>query len=67
MLDDVLSCSAVGSLDTVRQALHAFVQRTGANELMIVSQIFDHEARLQSYDIVAHAMQTASESPIGPG
>ena len=67
MLDDVLSCSAVGSLDTVRQALQAFVRRTGADELMIASQIFDHEARMQSYDIAAHASQTASESPIGAG
>lgn len=58
MLDDVLSCSALGSLSTVRQALHAFVERTGADELMISSQIFDHEARLQSYDITAQAVQT---------
>jgi luciferase family oxidoreductase group 1 len=67
MLDDVLSCGVVGSLDTVRQALHAFLQRTGADELMITSQIFHHEARMQSYDIAARAMQMASESPIGPG
>jgi alkanesulfonate monooxygenase SsuD/methylene tetrahydromethanopterin reductase-like flavin-dependent oxidoreductase (luciferase family) len=59
MLDDVLSCSAVGSLTTVRQALHAFVERTGADELMITSQIFDHEARMQSYDITAQAVQPA--------
>ncbi len=59
MLDDVLSCSAVGSLTTVRQALHEFVERTGADELMITSQIFDHEARMQSYEIAAHAAQPA--------
>ncbi|MGH8302564.1 MAG: LLM class flavin-dependent oxidoreductase [Steroidobacteraceae bacterium] len=59
MLDDVLSCSAVGSLSTVRQGVHAFVERTGADELMITSQIFDHEARMQSYDITAHALQKA--------
>jgi len=59
MLDDVLSCSAIGSLATVRQALHEFVERTGADELMITSQIFDHEARMRSYDITAHAVQTA--------
>jgi alkanesulfonate monooxygenase SsuD/methylene tetrahydromethanopterin reductase-like flavin-dependent oxidoreductase (luciferase family) len=59
MLDDVLSCSAVGSLITVRQALHSFVERTGADELMITSQIFDHDARMKSYDITAHAVQTA--------
>ncbi|AMO22610.1 LLM class flavin-dependent oxidoreductase [Ramlibacter solisilvae] len=59
MLDDVLSCSAIGSPTTVRQALQAFVERTGADELMITSQIFDHEARMKSYDITAHAVQPA--------
>jgi luciferase family oxidoreductase group 1 len=53
MLDQVLSCSAIGSPATVRQALHAFVARTGADELMITSQMFDHTARLQSYEITA--------------
>jgi luciferase family oxidoreductase group 1 len=55
MLEDVLSCSAIGSPATVRQALHAFVERTGADELMITSQIFDHQARLRSYEIAAAA------------
>jgi luciferase family oxidoreductase group 1 len=59
MLDEVLSCSAVGSLTTVRQALHAFVERTGADELMITSQIFDHEARMRSYAITAQAARPA--------
>ena len=59
MLDEVLSCSAVGSLATVREGLHAFVERTGADELMIVSQIFDHEARMESYGITARAVQSA--------
>jgi alkanesulfonate monooxygenase SsuD/methylene tetrahydromethanopterin reductase-like flavin-dependent oxidoreductase (luciferase family) len=54
-LEDVLSCSAIGSPATVRQALHAFVERTGADELMITSQIFDHQARLRSYEIAAAA------------
>ncbi len=35
LLDQVLSCSAVGSPEVVRAALRAFVQRTGADELMI--------------------------------
>jgi alkanesulfonate monooxygenase SsuD/methylene tetrahydromethanopterin reductase-like flavin-dependent oxidoreductase (luciferase family) len=56
MLDDVLSCSAIGSPATVRQALHAFIERTGADELMITSQIFDHAARLRSYEIAAQAL-----------
>jgi alkanesulfonate monooxygenase SsuD/methylene tetrahydromethanopterin reductase-like flavin-dependent oxidoreductase (luciferase family) len=59
MLHEVLSCSAVGSLTTVRHAMHAFVERTGADELMITSQIFDHEARMRSYEIAAQAAQPA--------
>ncbi|HEY0012963.1 MAG TPA: LLM class flavin-dependent oxidoreductase [Allosphingosinicella sp.] len=55
MLDDALSCSAIGSPETVERQMRAFVERTGADELMIVSQIFDHEARLKSYEIAARA------------
>jgi luciferase family oxidoreductase group 1 len=53
LLADVLTCSAVGSPETVRRALLAFVERTQADELMITAQIFDHAARLRSYEIAA--------------
>ena len=53
MLDEVLSCSAIGSPETVREALAGFVARTKPQELMITSQIFDHAARLRSYTITA--------------
>ena len=53
MLAQVLACSAIGAPATVRSALEAFVARTGADELMITSQIFDHQARLRSYEITA--------------
>src|SRR3546814_13071947 len=53
LLDGILACSAIGSADTVKERLQAFVERTGADELMIVSQIFDHDARLRSYEITA--------------
>lgn len=53
MLDDVLSCSAIGSPETVRRSLQDFIAQTGANELMITSQIYDHDARLRSYQIAA--------------
>lgn len=52
-LEQTLSCSAIGAPGTVRRALEAFVARTGADELMITSQIFDHKARLRSYEITA--------------
>jgi luciferase family oxidoreductase group 1 len=56
LLRKVLSCSAIGSPGTVAGELQAFVERTGADELMIVSQIYDHEARLRSFEIAAGAM-----------
>lgn len=55
MLDQVLSCSAIGSPATVRAILANFIARTGADELMITAQIFDHQARLRSYEIAAEA------------
>ncbi|MGJ7495086.1 LLM class flavin-dependent oxidoreductase [Variovorax sp. RT4R15] len=53
LLDSVLSCSAVGSVETVRAGMQAFIARTGADELMITSQVFDHAARLRSYELLA--------------
>jgi len=44
-----------GSPDTVRARIEAFVQETGADEVMISSMIHDHAARLRSYELVARA------------
>lgn len=55
LLDSVLSCTAIGSQATVTQALKAFIARTGADELMITSQMFDHQARCRSYELTAGA------------
>ncbi len=52
-LEQLLSCSAIGSPETVHREIEAFVGRTGADELMITAQIFDHAARLRSFEIVA--------------
>ena len=53
LLDTVLTCSAIGSPDTVRQRMQAFIASTGADELMIACQMFDHAQRLRSYEIAA--------------
>lgn len=53
LLDHVLECSAIGSPETVAREIKAFIERTGADELMITSQIFDHAARLKSFEIAA--------------
>ncbi len=53
MLAEVLSCSAIGSSETVKRQTEDFIARTGADELMITSQIWDQTARLRSYEIAA--------------
>jgi luciferase family oxidoreductase group 1 len=54
-LEQALSCSVVGSPETVQRGLASFIARTGADELMVTSQIFDHAARLRSFEITAAA------------
>jgi luciferase family oxidoreductase group 1 len=54
-LDHVLSASVVGSPDTVARGLEQFISRTGADEVIIAAQIFDHAARLRSHEIAARA------------
>jgi luciferase family oxidoreductase group 1 len=55
MLRDTLAYAVVGSPEAVRQGLDAFVASTGADELMVTAQIFDHQARLRSFEITAEA------------
>ncbi|RYY24977.1 MAG: LLM class flavin-dependent oxidoreductase [Sphingomonadales bacterium] len=56
-LDHVLSASAIGGPDKVRREIAAFIERTGADELMIGSAMFDHAARKRSLTITATAMR----------
>jgi luciferase family oxidoreductase group 1 len=55
MLDQALAVSFIGTADTVGQGLAALLEETAADELMVVSQIFDHAARLRSYELTAQA------------
>ncbi|MYN13371.1 MsnO8 family LLM class oxidoreductase [Pusillimonas sp. TS35] len=53
LIDHVLSCAAIGTRDTIAAQTQAFIDRTRADELMITCNMFDHAARLRSYEIVA--------------
>lgn len=53
LLESALACSVVGSPDSVRAGLRAFVARTGADELMVTAQVFDHTARLRSFEVTS--------------
>jgi luciferase family oxidoreductase group 1 len=52
----MLACAFVGAPDTVRAALTKFVADTGADEVIVAAAIFDHAARLRSYELLARAM-----------
>jgi alkanesulfonate monooxygenase SsuD/methylene tetrahydromethanopterin reductase-like flavin-dependent oxidoreductase (luciferase family) len=48
----MLKYSFVGSPPAVRRGLEQFVEQTGVDEVMVVSAIFDHAARLRSYELL---------------
>lgn len=50
---NMLAHSIYGSPETVRQGIADLVARTGADELMVVSDVFDHAARMRSLEIIA--------------
>ncbi len=60
MLSKALSVSFIGTPETVRRGLERFVATTGADELIVVSQIFDHAARLRSYELTARVRDELS-------
>ena len=49
----MLVCSFVGSAETIRTGLERFLAQTGADELIVATAIYDHAARLRSYEILA--------------
>ena len=55
MLAHVQSCSAIGTEADVAAGLTAFVERTGVDEVIVASSIFDHAARKHSIAIAAAA------------
>lgn len=55
----MLARSIVGAPQTVRAGVERLVAETRADELMIVSDIFDHTARLRSYTLIAQACRAA--------
>ncbi|MEP6790029.1 MAG: LLM class flavin-dependent oxidoreductase [Ramlibacter sp.] len=58
LLDSVLSCTAIGAPENVRKAIKAFIERTGADELMIASAMYDPHARRRSYELTAGVRAT---------
>jgi len=53
LLSSVLSASAIGSPQTVRSTMQSFVTKTSPDELIVTSMLYDHAARLRSFELLA--------------
>jgi luciferase family oxidoreductase group 1 len=49
----MLARSIIGSPNTVRAGVEALVKETGADELIVVSDVYEHSARLRSFELIA--------------
>jgi luciferase family oxidoreductase group 1 len=58
-VEHALSCAVIGSPQTVKQGIAAFIDRHRPDELMLTANIFDHAARVRSFEIAAQAMRPA--------
>jgi luciferase family oxidoreductase group 1 len=56
-VEHAMAYAAIGSPETVRRSLTALIDRTQADELMVAAQIYDHRARLRTYEIVADGLK----------
>ena len=56
-VEQSLAYSVVGAPDAIERGLEAFIAETRADELMLTAQIYDHAARLRSFEIAAEIHQ----------
>ena len=57
MAQDVLLFSVVGSAETVERGLRKIIDMTQADELILAAHIYDHKARMRSFEIAAEVRE----------
>jgi luciferase family oxidoreductase group 1 len=62
ILRSVLSASAIGSPGTASCQLDEFVARTNPDELIVTAQVYDHQARLKSYELLMETVRQRSDA-----
>ncbi len=63
-LRHIMTYSVAGGPATVQRGIAAFLAQTGVDELMVTGQIFDHAARLRSFELVAAARDALAGAPV---
>jgi alkanesulfonate monooxygenase SsuD/methylene tetrahydromethanopterin reductase-like flavin-dependent oxidoreductase (luciferase family) len=66
ILEQILTCSAIGSPAIVEREIRDFLGLTQADELMITCQMYDHAARLRSFEIVADIWKNLPSESLPP-
>jgi len=57
-----LACSVVGSPQTIRDGLQRLLKISGADEVLVAGQIYDHAARLRSFQIAGEVIRSLEPS-----
>jgi luciferase family oxidoreductase group 1 len=65
MVNHAFREAVIGSPETVRRGVNAFVARTRVDELMVTAAIFDHDARVRSFELVAEACGIEAGAAVG--
>ena len=52
-VDRALACAVIGAPATVARGVAAFIERHRPDELMLTANVFDHAARLRSFELAA--------------
>jgi luciferase family oxidoreductase group 1 len=60
LVDSRMAIAVVGGPETVRRKLADLLKLTGADELIFVSDVYEHARRLRSFEIAAKAMRAAA-------
>ncbi|WP_424493503.1 LLM class flavin-dependent oxidoreductase [Salinimicrobium sp. GXAS 041] len=62
-IQQMMHYSFIGSEETIRKKITAFVEKTRVNEVMVVSHIYDHDERLKSYEILSRLYKSPAKNP----
>ncbi|MGY0556694.1 MULTISPECIES: LLM class flavin-dependent oxidoreductase [unclassified Lysobacter] len=57
-VESALACAVVGDAGTLKEGIAAFIDRHRPDELLLTANIFDHAARVRSFEIAAEVMQS---------
>ncbi|MFP2901691.1 LLM class flavin-dependent oxidoreductase [Corallococcus sp. 4LFB] len=65
-IEHMLACTVVGSPASVREGLQSLLDQTGVDELMVTAQIYDHAARLRSFELVSQVREQLTAGDTRP-